>query len=487
MNGTPPPLTANEVAARLDRLPISRFHYRFLALISLGAWFDYYDNFVAGTLAVALPRAGVLPTTRPGEWFSAVGLFTATLPLGMFFGSLFLGMASDHLGRRLAFVAMLLLYSLATLAGGAGYYPLAYLLGSGAGLALLFGTRFLAGAGVGAENVIIDAYVSEVVPRQIRGRAIAWTQAAAFTAVPAAALLARLLASQERPQGWTWLLVLGSLGALLSWYFRRRLPESPRWSAAVGRHDEALASLEQIEAAAAADGSRTRQNMDSSSEPAFSQLRLPKEPDETARRLPLRAIWSPAYRGRTLLLVAFHVLQTAGYYGFMHWLPTLLEAKGFGHNEALTMQFGAFLLAPAGPLLAVWLSERWQRKWLLVVLAVIIGGGQWALAELGEPVQLTALAAVLVVGLNWFSATFHAYQAELYPTEARATGIGFTYAWSRASMVMVDVVMPGLIVASLARAFGLMALALLGVAVTVALFGPLTNARTLEDISPGIV
>ena len=102
MNGTPPPLTANEVAARLDRLPISRFHYRFLALISLGAWFDYYDNFVAGTLAVALPRAGVLPTTRPGEWFSAVGLFTATLPLGMFFGSLFLGMASDHLGRRLA-------------------------------------------------------------------------------------------------------------------------------------------------------------------------------------------------------------------------------------------------------------------------------------------------------------------------------------------------------------------------------------------------
>jgi len=91
------------------------------------------------------------------------------------------------------------------------------------------------------------------------------------------------------------------------------------------------------------------------------------------------------------------------------------------------------------------------------------------------------IAAVVVVGLNWFSALFHAYQAELYPTEARATGVGFTYAWSRMSMVLLNVVMPGLIAASPARAFGLMAAALLGVGVTIGLFGPLTNARPLEE------
>src|SRR5215470_5582549 len=104
------PLAPNQVAARLDRLPVGRFHYYFLALISLGAWFDYYDNFVAGALAVLLPRAGVLPQPQPGEWLSAVGLFTATLPLGMFLGSFFLGVASDYLGRRLSFIAMLLVY-----------------------------------------------------------------------------------------------------------------------------------------------------------------------------------------------------------------------------------------------------------------------------------------------------------------------------------------------------------------------------------------
>jgi putative MFS transporter len=103
---------------------------------------------------------------------------------------------------------------------------------------------------------------------------------------------------------------------------------------------------------------------------------------------------------------------------------------------------------------------------------------------LEEAVSLTLVASVIVVCLNWFSALFHAYQAELYPTEARATGVGFTYAWSRASMAWVGLVMPTLIATRLSAAFGLMASALFGVAVAIAMFGPLTNSRSLEDVSP---
>ena len=89
------PLAPNQVAARLGRLPVTRFHFRFLGLICLGAWFDYYDNFIASSLAVLLVAAGVLRPTRPGDWVSEVGLFSAALPLGMFLGCIFLGMASD--------------------------------------------------------------------------------------------------------------------------------------------------------------------------------------------------------------------------------------------------------------------------------------------------------------------------------------------------------------------------------------------------------
>jgi putative MFS transporter len=179
----------------------------------------------------------------------------------------------------------------------------------------------------------------------------------------------------------------------------------------------------------------------------------------------------------------FQLLQTIGYYSFMHWLPTLLERKGFEHDSALTMQFAAFLLAPVGPLFAVWSSERWQRKRLIVILAVGLALAQLAFFVTGDAVALVGIAALIVLGSNWFSAVFHAYQAELFPTQARATGVGFTYAWSRASLAALSLGMPGLIEASPAGASGLIAGAFLGVAGIIGLFGPRTNARPLEEIA----
>jgi putative MFS transporter len=464
-------LTPAHVAARLDRLPVTGFHRRFLMWISLGAWFDLYDNFLSSALAVALPAAGVVGGNKD-SLFSQLGLVMAALPLGMFFGCVFLGSASDYLGRRFGFIALLLLYSLATLAGGAGYYPLTALAGATAGLVLLLISRFLAGVGVGAENVVIDVYVSELVPRQVRGWAVALTQAVAFTAMPAVALLARLLAPKDAAHGWWLLLVIGSLGALFTWYFRRGLPESPRWSAMAGRSAEAAATLAAIETAVEKD---TRQPLPP---PA------PVTAAPVVRRLSFAEIWSPRYRGRTLMLTAFQLLQTIGYYGFVHWVGKFLIAKGFDQDQAFNMTFGVALLAPVGPLLGMWSCERFQRKWLLVGLALVLALIQLGFGLASDAGMLIALGAVVIVCLNWFSAIFHAYQAELFPTEARATGVGFTYAWSRASMVGLNLLMPGIIDRDLLGAFGLMAAAMVGVAVIVTLFGPLTNARALEEVSP---
>jgi putative MFS transporter len=218
------------------------------------------------------------------------------------------------------------------------------------------------------------------------------------------------------------------------------------------------------------------QNWDKSSR---TEDRLP-----SLRWAAFRTIWSPAYRRRTLLLVVFQLLQTVGYYGFMHWLPVLLkETKGFGQDQALTMQGLAHILAPVGPLLAVWSSERWQRKSMIVTLTLSLATAQvlFGLAEV--PGVLIFLAAAIVLGNNWFSALFHAYQAELFPTEARATGIGFTYAWSRASMMVMSLFMPTLIATAPPAAIASMAAAFVGVAVTIGFFGPRTNARALEEVS----
>jgi putative MFS transporter len=182
------------------------------------------------------------------------------------------------------------------------------------------------------------------------------------------------------------------------------------------------------------------------------------------------------------MLIAFQLLQTVGYYGFMHWAAALLQAKGFDYDSALSMQFYASFLAPLGPLLGVWSIERWQRKRTLVALALALAALQLCFGASNLDWLLVLLGAAVIVCSNWFSAVFHAYQAELFPTEARATGVGFTYAWSRVSMGVLNLFMPALIAKEPGAPYLVMASALVGVAVVVGLFGPLTNDRALEEI-----
>src|SRR5580704_11949378 len=212
----------SRIASRIERLPLGSFHRRFIALVSLGGWFDFYDIYMMAYIGATLQHSGFLSLQQFSNVIAA-GFF------GMFTGTIVFGMGSDRMGRRSAFVAMLLIYSAFTLAGA--FAPSA---------AWLIVLRFFAGIGIGAELVVIDTYVSEMVPSSARGRYVAITQMTGFTAVPVVAILVRLLVPTHFAlEGWRWVMVLGSFGSALAWYFRRSLPESPRWLESRGRHQEA--------------------------------------------------------------------------------------------------------------------------------------------------------------------------------------------------------------------------------------------------------
>src|SRR5262249_23132435 len=148
-------------------------------------------------------------------------------------GTIIFGMGSDRYGRRISFITLLLIYSAFTFLGA--FAPSAN---------WLIALRFFAGIGIGAEIVVIDTYVTELVPSYVRGSYVAITQVAGFTAVPVVALLSRLLVpTYFLWAGWRWVMVIGASGALLTWWFRRRLPESPRWLESRGRLSEADAVM----------------------------------------------------------------------------------------------------------------------------------------------------------------------------------------------------------------------------------------------------
>jgi putative MFS transporter len=333
--------------------------------------------------------------------------------------------------------------------------------------------RFIAGIGVGVELVTIDAYLSEVAPKALRGRAFAYNSMIQFSAVPVVALLAWLLVPKSPLglDGWRWVVLLGAVGAVFVWWIRLRVPESPRWLAQHGRSEEAGRILAELEERVKVEA-------------GLHILPPPVPLEESAKRGSFAEIWRPPYRARTVMLVVFNLFQTVGFYGFSNWVPTLLIARGVAITNSLQYTFLIAIAAPFGPLLAAALADRFERKWLIV-------GGAFGVAAFGilfgqavAAPMLIGLGILLTLSNNLMSTAFHTYQPELYPTRIRALAVGFVYSWSRLSVVFSAFVIaffldrfgvPGV--------FALIAGSMVVVMLAIGIYGPKTSNRALEEIS----
>jgi MFS transporter, putative metabolite:H+ symporter len=444
------------IAERIERLPLGSFHRRFIALVSLGNFFDLYDIFIVAYIGAALQQSGFL-TLRQFTFFVAAGF------LGMFVGTVVFGMGSDRMGRRSAFILLLLIYSVFTFADALA--PTA---------AWLIALRFFAGVGIGAEIVVIDTYVTEVVPGRARGRYVAITQVAGFCAVPVAAVLSRLLVPTHfLMSGWRWVMVIGASGALLTWWFRRRLPESPRWLESRGRVAEADAIMSALEGESySKEGKRI-----------YTESTESAEDTEKKESRSFWELWRAPYLSRTVMLVIFQALQTIGFYGFANWAPTFLLKRGVSLLHSLEYTMLIAIVSPIGPLLAAWTSDRMERKWTIVVLALLVAGLGLGFGNSIAPAAVVGFGALLTLANYWFSAAFHAYQAEMFPTRLRATGVGFTYSWSRLSAAFTSILIGAVLVHGVPTVFAMLAVAMILVATVVAVMGPRTNGLVLEEIS----
>src|SRR6201991_3112027 len=219
--------------ARLDRLPISSFHYRIFSLVGAGMFFDGYDLYVAG---------GVLASALQSK-FSTVPQnlqFLSLTFVGMTIGSLVTGFVGDRYGRRFTYQVNLLVFGLASLAAAFAQ-----------DMNQLIACRFVQGLGLGAEIVVGYSTLTEFVPPRSRGR---WLSFMAFLVVagfPATAILGYLIIPNF---GWRPMFVIAGVGSLIVWYLRKNLPESPRWLESQGRAAEAETLMQAIEKESAGGG-----------------------------------------------------------------------------------------------------------------------------------------------------------------------------------------------------------------------------------------
>jgi MFS transporter, putative metabolite:H+ symporter len=449
-----------DIGARLDQLTASRAIWTRVILLSLGGCFEYYDLFLTGYIAPGLVRGGILTSTTPGLFgTSGVASFVAALFAGLFVGTALFGFVADRFGRKTIFTYSLIWYTIASIF--MAFQSDAF------GLNLW---RFIAGVGIGVELVTIDAYIAELVPARLRGRAFAYNSAVQFAAVPVVALVAWLLVpiSPLGLDGWRWVVLIGSLGAVFVWAIRLGLPESPRWLAQHGRLEEADRALLALEPHG---GARPRA--------------APRTVTETKPRPGRFAeIWEGPYLSRTVMLVIFNIFQTVGFYGFSNWVPTLLIKQGISITQSLQYTFIIAIAAPFGPLLASSLGDKVERKWLIVAAAFAIAMFGLLFGQTTAAVPLIGLGVLLTLSNNVLSFSFHSYQAELYPTRIRAMAVGFVYSWSRLSAVFSAFAIAYFLQwFGVAGVFTLIAGSMAIVMLSIGLLGPRTSNLSLDAIS----
>ncbi|MCA8166921.1 MFS transporter [Burkholderia gladioli] len=452
------------VSARLDRLPPTRYFRGLVARIAIGGWFEFYEMFMAAYISLGLIKGGMYHATTEGIFdVDGFASFLGSFFAGMFVGTVALGGFTDHFGRRAVFTGAMLIYSVATFAAAFQVSPEA-----------MDAWRFVAGLGIGVQLITVDTYISELTPNHARGKYMAFSILVILTSVPTVALLSYVLVPHTilGLDGWRWVMIIGSAGALLIWLIRRDLPESPRWLESRQRVAEARAIVDRIESRVVAE----------TGQPLAAPKLDAAAPEQGQGSW--SEIWRGPYLGRTLMLSLFNFCQTFGVYGFGAWVPVLLYSKGITITHSLLYTMVIAITTPLGAIGAMACAERIERKWQLAACAAVVAVAGVMFGMVREPALILLFGSAVTIANNWLIGIFHTYQAELYPTRIRARAVGFVFSWSRLSSIFV-----GFWVAALLKHYGVPAVfvlissAMLVIVVAVGAFGPRSNGIRLEELS----
>jgi putative MFS transporter len=425
-------------------MPVSAFHRKVFVLVAIGMFFDGFDIYIAGTVLGTTLKSG----------FSTMGqnaAFVSMTFVGMMLGSFFTGFLGDRFGRRFTYQANLALFGLASL--GAAFAPT---------MGVLIGLRFLMGVGLGAENVVGYATLTEFAPAATRGKWLGFLAVVVVTGLPVAVLISTVMIPAF---GWRSMFLLGGIGALVVWWIRKALPESPRWLESVGRNAEAEALLRTIEA-------------------SVPGPLAPVGPSAAAPSRALSTLFTPPLASRMVLgCIALIVINTL-IYGFITWLPSFFVKQGLSiatsFNFTLIMSFGA----PVGSAIGALTADRWGRRPTLIgASAVAIGFGA-IYPFVTDPVLLPLVGLALTIPMYVLVALlFGIYIPELFPTEVRLRASGICNTFGRGATIVTPFLVVRLftdhgVVGVLAMMIGLLCVLIL----TVAVLGIEPRRRSLEAL-----
>ena len=447
------------IAARLERLPFSRFHFNLLVVGGLGYTFEAMD---AAIIAFLMP---VLRT----QWHLTsveTGVLGSSTYVGFLIGALFAGMLGDRYGRKTVMMWALVLFCLASFASAfVGDWH------------SFLGLRVVGGIGMGAEGAIVAPFLSEFVATRYRGT---FTGALAgffsFGFVGAAILGYSLVPTSD--DGWRYTVALLACPVVILLWWRRAIMESPRWLESQGRQAEAEAVVSRIEDAVRGYGHAL--------EPVGAAASRASAPVENRRSLfgTLAVLWSAPLRRVTAMSWCLWIAVTFSSYAFFTWIPSLLVARGMTITQSFSYSIFIYLAQIPGYFSAAWCCERFGRRSTIVTYMVGAALSAVGLAFAGTDPEVMTASILLSFFMNGVNAGEYAYTPEVFPTHVRATGMGTASAIGRlgaiASPILVGYILP---VAGFGGVFGMTTAVLTFGALSVLILGVATKGLSLEAIA----
>jgi putative MFS transporter len=450
-------LAQGDIAARLERLPMSRWQITVRLVIGAATFFEAFDQLLIAYTLPALAK----------EWGFSTAASTTALTVGsvgMLIGAFISGWAADRIGRVKVIAACVAISALCSVGMAACGSLTPFLI-----------VRFVQGLAIGGEVPIAAAYISEITRAHRRGRFVLMYE----VVFPAGLAVSALAAAWLIPHwGWRSLYLLAAIPGVAAVAIARRVPESPRWLAARGQLDKAATAMTLIE-------TRVRRATGSPlPEPAPAASVAPAEQRSTVRDL-----FTGRYRRRTLTVWTIWFVGYLANYGITSWLPTIYRSVfHLPLGKALWYSTATSAAGLVGCVLAALVVDRVGRR---VVLAAGLGATTAMLIVLGalgagSPVQLlvwSSLAAVFNFAVN---ISLYLYTPELYPTRSRALGCSLGGVLNRLGLILGPILVGAVYAGGtrLGSVFLLISAITLVGTIVAAVFAEETRGRTLEEIAP---
>ena len=405
-----------ELDRALDKIGVTRSHHTIIFLILIGCLFDAFEQNAVGIVGPMLREQWGLTATD-------IGLLNTVTFACAALGRVMSGFIADRWGRRVMLSVDLLLFTL-----GAGICAAA------PNLTVMALGRAVVGFGLGGEVAIAVTMLAEFCSTKFRGTAVGLVNVGAgglgnFLA-PGFGLIVFMLFPGDN--SWRWLFVALMVPALLGAFYRRYIPETPRFLLSQGRIRETNQVLSKLAAGRLSDKNAPQQSFITDDG---------KTGIAAKAKVRVTEIFRGALARRTIPLCITIWMAYGAQISVLTLMPTILVSLGYTISKSLlftmVIQGGSLV----GAITASLLGFSFPRKRVLTIGAVCAGVAALVIGFVAKSIVMLLVAgAIFQVFVLLLNTTIWIFAPELYPTRVRAFGTAFILATGTAAGAFMPLV-----------------------------------------------